>query len=247
MSNTIELSTTCNHAEYHCERCDNYSYIEETDTCPDCGSNNFEKLRKLTECSCIEWNYKTAQEIWETWANNNPAPYGWYVCSGSRQGWQNRLALIPLKEDVDNILDEFSYENKWLVANGINLGITTSAPYKTTHPLHFPTLEDAQIIDMFHISRSHHSSTLNKEIDIKPADFEEAIWCIEQSEETSDSRVGEIRNLMETKYEIGMLDEEKVIEICENVSLDPVDYLQDPEKFGFHKKINTSPRGNETL
>lgn len=38
---------------------------------------------------------------------------------------------------------------------------------------------------------------------------------------------------MESHYEIGMLSDERVIEICEDVDLDPADYLQDPEKFGF--------------
>ena len=70
-------------------------------------------------------------------------------------------------------------------------------------------------------------------IEIKPATFEEAIWCIENAEGLADSWIYEIQELMENHYEIGMLSDERVIEICEDVDLNPADYLQDPEKFGF--------------
>lgn len=221
MSNTIEFSNYCNHIECHCQECDTYSLMEpneSTDTCPNCGSEDFEELGEAPDCSCVAGNYEFAQEIWETWTNKNPAPYGWYICDGRGLGWQNRSGLKPLKADVDNILEEFSLDTEW--------------------SMDFPSLDDAQTIDEFHISRYHHDSPTGEGIDIKPADFEEAIWCIEWSDEMADYWIGAIQDLMEQEYEIGMLDDEKVIEICEKVDLDPVDYLQNPEKYGFEQEVD---------
>lgn len=215
MSNTIEFSNYCNHSEYHCQECDTYSILEPSepsDTCPNCGSEEFEELGDVADCGCVEGNYDFAQEIWETWADKNPAPYGWYICDGKGLGWQNRSGLKPLKADVDNILQEFSLDTLWT--------------------MYFPTLQDAKTVEEFHITRSHHDAQAES-IVIKPADFSEAVWCIENSPELGDVWIGEIQTLMDQEYEIGTLSDEEVIEICENVDLDPANYVQDPEKYGF--------------
>ena len=50
----------------------------------------------------------------------------------------------------------------------------------------------------------------------------------------ADYWIDAIQDLMEREYEVGMLDDEKVIEVCEKVDLDPRDFLQNPEKHGLN-------------
>ena len=217
MNNTIEFSNYCNHTECHCQECDTYSIMdpgESTDTCPNCGSDDFEELGELLDCPYCEESHKLAQEIWETWSENHPAPHGWYICDGSGLGWQNRSGLKPLKSDIDAILEEFSLDTDWT--------------------MDFPSLEIAKTADEFHIARYHHDSPMGESIDIKPADFEETLWCIEWADEMADYWIDAIQDLMEREYEVGMLDDEKVIEVCEKVDLDPRDFLQNPEKHGLN-------------
>lgn len=221
MSDTIEFSSHCNHDEFHCTECDTYSIMdpgEPTDTCPNCDSDDFEELGEAPDCPCIGDNHEFAQEIWETWTDKHPAPYGWYICDGSGLGWQNRSGLKPLRADFDNILEEFSLDTDWT--------------------MDFPSLEIARTSDEFHISRYHHDSPMGESIDIKPADFEETLWCIEWADEMADYWIDAIQDLMNREYEVGMLDDEKVIEICEKVDLDPRDFLQNPEKHGFAEDID---------
>ena len=219
MDNTIEFSNTCSCTEFHCEECEAdmvFGSDEDDTVCETCGSEDITYNGAPWDCYCAEEGPSFAQEIWEAWTATHPAPYGWYICDGSGLGWQNRSGLRPLNADVDNILEEFSLDTDWT--------------------MYFPRLHDAPNAETFHISRSHHDSPMGESIEIKPANFEEAVWCIEWADEMADSWIGEIQSLMENDYEIGMLPDEKVIEICENVDLDPVDYLQDPEKFGFNRE-----------
>lgn len=215
MSKTIEFSNTCDCFLYTCEDC-GLSMVEdfsEENKCIECGSENLEEIGPSAECSCWEGNLEFAQEIWETWADSHPAPYGWYICDGRNLGWQNQSGLNPLNANVDSILEEFSLDTDWT--------------------MYFPRLQDVDGADTFRISRAHHDAPTGESIEIKPATFEEAIWCIENAEGLADSWIYEIQELMENHYEIGMLSDERVIEICEDVDLDPADYLQEPEKFGF--------------
>lgn len=214
MTDTIRFSSTCDCQEYHCLECDGQFIGEDTDTfeCPNCGSTNTEETDYIIDCDCWENEKEFAQEIWQTWQTTHPAPYGWYICQGKNLGWQNRGGSRPLRDDIENILEEFSLDTLWT--------------------MYFPTVQDAKTADEFHITRSHHDAQAES-IVIKPADFSEAVWCIENSPELGDVWIGEIQTLMDQEYEIGTLSDEEVIEICENVDLDPADYVQDPEKFGF--------------
>lgn len=216
MRDTIEISNGCTCTEYQCEDCDNYMLVspdEDATVCDMCGSEDITDTGAPYDCPCCEENPSLAQEIWETWTETHPAPYGWYICDGSGLGWQNRSGLKPLNAEVDDILDEFSLDTDWT--------------------MHFPTFEDAKSADTFHITRSHHDSPMGEGIEIKPANFEEAVWCIEWSDEMADSWIDAIENLFDQKYEVGLLSDEKVIEICDNADIDPTNYLQDPEKFGY--------------